>query len=157
MKWNKADLEQFFGCPPSLGINQEALYIFDYASKRLRYMLTVDEKEHQVSISADPETPFGADSFYEVYVPCDTIQLFSDPYHAEFKAVGFWYGASNERRNLRLTIMKRPDGDLKVWPELPFPESHPLRRAQQPGAAPNGGPAASPGDPRVSGGPPSVS
>jgi len=61
---------------------------------------------------------------YEVYVPCDTIQLFSDPYHAEFKAVGFWYGGSDECSNLRLTIMKRPDGDLKVWPVFPFPKSH---------------------------------
>ena len=155
MKWNQTDLEQFFGCRPDSGINQEGLYIFHHASKRLRYQLVVHEKEDQVSVSADSETPFGGDSLYEVYIPCDTIQLFSDPYHAELKAMGFWYGGSNERSNLRLTIMKRPDGDLKVWPEFPFPESHPLRRAE-PGAAPNGGPAASPGRPGVSGGPPSV-
>jgi len=62
-----------------------------------------------------------------------STQLFSDPYHGEFKAVGFWYGETDDRRNLHLTIMKRPDGDLKVWPGFPFPESHVLRRAE-PGA-----------------------
>ena len=67
MKWNQTDLEQFFGCRPDSGINQDGLYIFDYASKRLRYQLFVHEKEDQVSISADPETPFGGDSLYEVY------------------------------------------------------------------------------------------
>lgn len=134
MKWNQKDLGQFFGCQPISDINNLGVYFFDHASKRLRYQLIVDEKDDRVSISADPETPFGGDSFYEVYVPCDTIQLFSDPYHAEFQAIGFWYGGADERSNLRLTIMKRPDGDLKVWPEFPFPQSHSLRRAE-PGAA----------------------
>ena len=151
--WSKIDLEHFFGCRPSLGINDERVYIFDYASKRLRYQLFVHEKEEQVSVSADPETPFGGDSFYEVYVPCDTIQLLADPYHPEFKAVGFWYGGATDRKNLRLTIMKRPDGDLKVWPAFAFPKSHP---AAEPGASPNGGPAERLENPGVTEGPPSV-
>jgi hypothetical protein len=155
MKWNKTDLEQFFGCPPSLALNQETLFFFDYTSKRLRYLLVVDEKGQQVSISADPERPFGADSLYEFYVPCDTIELFSDPYHAEFKAIGFWYGGGTALGNRRLTIMKRPDGDLKVWPELP-PGSHRSRRTEL-GAPPNVGPATSFGGSGVSEGPPSVS
>jgi hypothetical protein len=130
MKWNQTDLEQFFGCQPSVAKKDEGLYIFDYASKRLRYQLVVRESEDEVAVSADPETPFGADSFYEVCVSCDTIQLFSDPYHREFKAVGFWRGGVTDRTNLRLTIMKRTDGDLKVWPEFPFPESRPQRRPE---------------------------
>jgi hypothetical protein len=119
MTWNQTDLEQFFGCRANPGANDGKLHIFDYASKRLRYMIMVHEKENHVAVSADPERPFGADSFYEIQVPCDTIQLFPDPYHPEFKAMGFWYGGTIDRRNLRLTIMKRPDGDLKVWPEFP--------------------------------------
>jgi len=140
MNWKQSDLEHFFGCRPGLAINDNAVYFFDYASKRLQYQLWVHEKEDQVSISADPTLPFGGDSLYEVYVPCDTIRLFPDPYHGEFKAVGFWHGDAKDRKNLRLTIMKRPDGDLKVWPEFPFPQSHPIRRAEQI-APPNGGPA----------------
>jgi len=127
MKWNQLDLEHFFGARPE--INDDGLCAFDYAGKRLRYQLFIHEKEDQISISGDPETPFGADSLYELYLPCDTIELFADPYRAEFRAVGFWYGGSNERSNLRLTIMKRPDGDLKVWPAFPFAESHHKGRA----------------------------
>jgi hypothetical protein len=73
MKWNQLDLEHFFGSHPQ--INDDGLYIFHYAGKHLRYLLFVHEKEDQISISADPETPFGGDSFYALYLPCDTIEL----------------------------------------------------------------------------------
>jgi hypothetical protein len=35
-------------------------------------------------------------------------------------AAGFWYRPTNDIKNLRLIIMKRPEGDLKVWPEARF-------------------------------------
>jgi hypothetical protein len=144
MTWNQTDLEEFFGCRPTRGIQDDTLQVFDYASKRLRYMIMVHEKDHHVAVSADPERPFGADSFYEIQVPCDTIQLFPDPYHPEFKAVGFWFGETTKRENLRLTIMKRPDGDLKVWSEFPFPG----------GGGPDASPTVPPRGPRTTSGSP---
>ena len=121
MNWNPKELEELFACNEETCARFEDGYCFGYLSKRLKYNLVVRDKEDEICISADPTLPFGGDSLFEFCVSCDMIALMEDPYHPEFKALGFWYGGSKELRNLRLTLMKRPDGDLKVWPVYPRP------------------------------------
>src|ERR1051325_1757901 len=123
MNWNKADLESFFGCRADAADHNPALpafHFFHYATPRLRYAIIINEDTGQVSVSADPETPFGGDSLYEIHAHCDTIGFYPDDNHKDFQAIGFWKGDSRIRENLRFTIMKRRDGDLKIW-EAFFP------------------------------------
>lgn len=91
----------------------------DYAT-----LFYIHQSDEQVSVSGDPDRPFGSDSFYEIYVPCNCIRLAQDPYYPNQQGLTFWYGSPENIVNLRLTIYKRPDGDLKIWPCFPFPEDH---------------------------------
>jgi hypothetical protein len=38
--------------------------------------------------------------------------------------LGFWYGDPAKKHNLTMMLLKRPDGDLKVWPTSARPDRH---------------------------------
>ena len=88
-------------------------------------MFYVHEEEQQVSISADPVTPFSAQSLYEFYQPCDRIRFIDDAWYGGYVGMECWYGTMDYKTNhRRLLVMKRRDGDLIVWPTYPFPPDH---------------------------------
>ncbi len=109
---------RFFGHDPQSSIEEtgEQIFIFDYSGTALRYLLLICPEKNEVLISGDTSIPFGADSLYEISILCDAIETFPDPYYEGQTALGFWDGPLSVPKNRCLTIMKRPDGDLKVWP-----------------------------------------
>ena len=130
IKFDPNLIEAFFGSKiirpePEFDVATESL---DYAGKMLRYSIVICDSDELISISGDPEVPFGADSFFEISVPCDSIALAGDGYYPDQKALHFWYGDPEQRHNLMMMLLKRPDGDLKVWPACPWPSRHPLHR-----------------------------
>ena len=104
----------------------ECIFSFDYQGEILKYRLIINDREDVVAISGDRESPFQCDSFYEFSVACDLIRLRD---YSGQKMLEFWYGAPENPMNLRLMILKRPNGDLKVWPAYPFPPDHPVSLA----------------------------
>jgi len=128
MNWNQNDLERLFKCSAFMSDGPSVIAIFDYATPRLRYQFWVHIEGEQVSVSADSDTPFGADSLYEIYVPCRAITVVPDPYYQGQKGIACWYGEPGDEKNRTLTILWRPDGDLKVWPQSTFPPCHPSRK-----------------------------
>jgi hypothetical protein len=119
-------VSSFFGLPPdetSPAGSSFRLFTFRYSGRHLRYEFWVHAVEEQVSISGDTTNPFGADSLFEFYVPCDSLSFVEDGYYPGQVALACWYGSREDPSNQRLTIRKRPDGDLKVWPIFPFPEA----------------------------------
>jgi hypothetical protein len=129
MIWKADDLRRFFGGEAftSTGEQIGRIHIFRYVGSRLQYDVWIQEDIDWVAVSGDPDTPFGAHSFYEISLPCDLIATLADGYIPGQVALAFYHGGSREPENLRMTIMKRPDGDLKVWPAFPIPEGHPAR------------------------------
>jgi hypothetical protein len=65
-----------------------------------------------------------ADSLFEISLPCDSISEIPDSYYPGNTGLGFWYGDPNQKHNMTMMILKRPDGDLKVWPSCVWPERH---------------------------------
>lgn len=100
----------------------------DYVGKKFKYSLIISDADEVVSISGDPDVPFGADSFYEFNIPCDSISISQDGYYPEQTGLNFWYGDMSKKHNLMMMLLKRPDGDLKVWPACPWPPRHPLHK-----------------------------
>jgi hypothetical protein len=70
-------------------------------------------------------------------VHCDAIGLVPDPYYPGTRALAFWRGSPGVEENTTLVILRRPDGDLKVWPhphglrQDSRPNAQPLRRANR--------------------------
>ncbi|HMJ65144.1 MAG TPA: hypothetical protein VK615_07315 [Candidatus Binatia bacterium] len=144
MTWNRDDLVEFFGVQPETSTIEGfgRVHSFWYSGERLQYLIYVDEDIDSVCVSGDPSAPFGGDSLYEVCVPCDCIKVFPDPYHKGQVALAFYYGPTNDPANRRLTLMKRPDRDLKAWPTFPMPQAHhsrpvPKRDNEKPTNPPN--------------------
>jgi hypothetical protein len=75
-------------------------------------------------ISGDTELPFGANSMYEISIPCDSIKQIEDGYYPGTTGLGFWYGDPTKKHNMTMMLLKRLDGDLKVWPSCVWPERH---------------------------------
>lgn len=117
-------LLKFFGERPTPS-RLDGLAAIGYTGKNLRYALYLDVTDEVVMISGDMSTPFGADSLFEIGIPCDSITEISDGYYHGNKGLGFWYGDRNQKHNMTMMLLKRPDGDLKVWPTCVFPERHP--------------------------------
>ena len=61
---------------------------------------------------------------YEITVPCDCITQIEDGYYEGQTGLGFWYGDPKQKHNLTMMLLKRPDGDLKVWPACVWPNRH---------------------------------
>ena len=98
----------------------------DYAGDVLKYSILFHDQDDMVSISGDPETPFGADSFYEINIPCDSIVESEDGYYPGKTGLHFWYGDRGFPHNLMMMLLKSPGRDLKVWPACPWPTRHPM-------------------------------
>lgn len=122
------DIMSFFGCD-ELAIGEtkpgSACFIVEYAGKILKYSLWFHIADEIVAVSGDDTNPFGANSLYEIIVPCDSVSLHDDPYDRNQFGLAFWYGDPKQRMNLTMMLLKRPDGDLKVWPESVWPQRHP--------------------------------
>ncbi len=69
---------------------------------------------------------------YEISIPCTEIVEGPDGYHPGQICLSFYYGDSSLQANRQMTIMKRPDGELKVWPSMPFPPDYPTYRMAEP-------------------------
>ena len=132
--FDPAIIEQFFGTAgemhtteeihPDIKPAQRTLWI-EYAGPALKYTILLNIDQDSVSISGDTIQPFGAHSMYEIYVPCTEILAVPDPYRPEQTSLSFYYGETESYDNRHMTVMKRPDGELKVWPSFPFPPGHP--------------------------------
>ena len=61
---------------------------------------------------------------YEIVIPCSEIVAGPDGYHFGKICLSFYYGDSGVVDDRRMTIMKKPDGELKVWPSGQFPIGH---------------------------------
>ena len=112
-------LSTYFQGEPYL--HNDFFKMIEYAGKHLKYSLCFSDADEIVSISGDPEVPFGADSFYEINIPCDSITQSQDGYYPDQTGLNFWYGDRTKKHNLTMMLLKRPDGDLKVWPACPWP------------------------------------
>ena len=99
-----------------------------YIGKKLKYTFLLRETDQVVSISADPDAPFGANSFLELNVPCDSITVCVDGYYPEQTGLEFWYGDRAHKPNQTMILLKRPDSDLKIWPGCTWPRRHPLHK-----------------------------
>lgn len=130
IKFEPSVIEGFFGTaialpePGEHGISG----MVEYVGRRLKYSFIFSNDDETVSISGDPETPFGADSFYEFVIPCDSITESHDGYYPDQTGLHFWYGDTTQKHNLMMMLRKRPDGDLKVWPACPWPPRHPFHK-----------------------------
>lgn len=102
------------------------IFCFAYTASRLNYNLLLNSGDETVSLGCSFEEPFGADSLFEITVPCDLIREIPDGYYAEKTGLGFWYGNSQDKQNCTLQLLKRPDGHLKVWPGCYYPKRHKL-------------------------------
>ena len=124
--WKLAEVREFFG-KFEHERHEGGVVWFLYDGSLLKYELFIDEGKEWIGIGGDDSLPFGADSMLEVYVPCNVIRIGGDPYHPEQKLLRFYYGDPKEAQSLRLELLKKPNGDLKVWPVYPNPEGHALR------------------------------
>ena len=121
------ELQRFFGvvpATPSEGEFAERLFTLQYEGGRLRYELIIDTTSDIVSISGSHEQPFGADSLFEIAIPCDLIATCADGYYPEQTGLNFWYGDPAQYHNRTMQLLRRPDGDLKVWPACVWPQRH---------------------------------
>jgi hypothetical protein len=124
-------LEAFFGLPRGSSrerVVEEGTHVFEYSGPKLRYCLMVDSVRLTAMISGDTSTPFG-ESLYEIGVPCSSIRitpLYGDAEHTKQvgEALAFYYDIMGQPRRT-LTIFKRRDGELVVWPSVPYPLGHP--------------------------------
>ena len=127
--WDPTDVRMFLA--GSFSENQSGRWTtFQYQGALLKYEITIDSENDVVFIGADDESPFGADSMMEAAIACDAIRLVQDEYYPAQQALEFRYGAVADAESLRLMLLKRPNGDLKIWPAYPMPLLHPLRGKQ---------------------------
>lgn len=129
ISWQEDVLFRFFGSVPEplSGIEgrKDRVLGVDYVGKHLRYSIWLFVHEDLVMISSDQMCPFSADSLFEITLPCDSISEIPDGYYPGSTGLGFWYGDANHKHNMTMMLLKRPDGDLKVWPSCVLPERHP--------------------------------
>ena len=114
--WNHDDIEAFFGTRPRHRNMDKENYFLEYATRTLRYEFIFVPSTEVVLVGCSFDQPFGADSLFEIGVPCDLIQTIGDGYYPEQTGLGFWYGDRGEKHNCTMQLFKRPDGNLKVWP-----------------------------------------
>ncbi len=127
IKFESGILQEFFGHPiVRIDESNAEVYVVDYNVAQLHHTFYFDVAQELVSLGCSFEDPFGADSLFEIGVPCDSISRIPDGYHPGQLALGFWYGDPTERHNCTMQLLKRPDGHLKVWPACVFPERHPM-------------------------------
>ena len=127
-------IESFFGVVLAnvlIPDSDRRQYWIDYSGKTLRYSMILDVERDDVKISGDLEHPWSGESMYEFNVPCSTILTLPGSVPSEV-VLAFYYGAPGDHRNLMLTLMKRRDGDLVVWPRWPYPKGHPYAFAEEP-------------------------
>ncbi len=127
VRWNNDDLLRFFGSVPATpdeGEFAQRVFTLQYDGGRLKYELIIDTEYDIVSISGSHESPFGADSLFEIAVPCDSIATCADGYYPEQIGLNFWYGDPTQFHNRTMQLLRRPDGDLKVWPACVWPKRH---------------------------------
>ena len=111
-------LESFFNAkikPPQPG-DHGVIGVIDYQGRILKYSMIICNES--ISISGDPEGPFRGDSFFEFCIPCDGITECGDGYYPDQSGLSFWYGDQTQKKNMTMMLLKRPDGDLKVWPNF---------------------------------------
>ena len=114
MTWNLEELSQFFGAAPEVSmIEDRELVQFDYRSQLLRYCLIIEPDPGRAAISANTTNPFGGDSLYEFYVACDQIWLESSDFGP---VLTFGRGTGRDYASWTMTVRKRDDGELVVWP-----------------------------------------
>jgi hypothetical protein len=124
--YDPAVIESFFDTAGDWSETEEMGRILwlEYAGPTLKYIIHLDIDMEAVGVSGDIAHPFGGDSMYEICVPCSHITSGPDPYHPRQICLSFFYGGSDLNRDRRMTIMKTPTGELKVWPAYPFPAGH---------------------------------
>lgn len=126
--WDDSDLSRFFGGALTSPVHHEftgRTCSFSYKGAKLKYELLINVESEMALISGDYEKPFGFDSHFEVPVPCDSITSCVDGYYPEQTTLLFWYGNTYRPHNQTMQLLKRPDGDLKVWPGTVLPPRHP--------------------------------
>jgi hypothetical protein len=128
LKYDQSKLEDFFGSKAAIVPDTEGGEIirFEFASERLKYSVWLHTGGSSVWYSVDPETHYNPIPLVEISAPCDQITFSESEPSQPLSAVLFWYGSTKEQTNRTLTINKRPDGDLSVWPNVRFPRHHPL-------------------------------
>ena len=127
IEWDDIALQSFFGLVPTFAVgddDRKGVAMLDYAGKILRYSFWFHMTDEVVLVSGDTLHPFGADSMYEFSIPCDRVTEIEDSYYPGKSGLGFWYGEPNEKENMTMMLLKRPDGELKVWPGRAWPERH---------------------------------
>ena len=123
--WNREAIRKFLADRFSED-DSDDLTIFRYKGSLLNYEIYVEPRREVVAIGANDGEPFGSDSIVEVCVACDLVRLVSDGYNPAQEALEFRYGSPRDPESLRLMLLKRPDGDLKIWPAYPMPKGHPI-------------------------------
>lgn len=130
--WREEDLKNFFGCETRTvceGIPGKEMIVIDYSGTLLNYSFWFQITDEYVMVSGNDSIPFGADSLYEIVVPCDSVSVCEDPYDPGKTGLQFWYGDPNQRMNLTMVLLKRQNGDLKVWPTTVWPNRHPYQQS----------------------------
>lgn len=127
IQFQREEIGAYFGvslCDSRTSDTDSERYWIEYSGRLLRYSLIIDVRNDTVMISGDPEFPWGGNSMFEIGVPCTSIRLRS---HEPDGTVSFdcSYVDSSGRSSHTLTILKRADGDLTVWPSPPLPDGHP--------------------------------
>lgn len=125
--WQEDVLCRFFESVPersNVEEQKDLVSFLDYKGKNLLYSIYFHLKDELVMISGDLYHPFGADSLFEIAIPCDSISECPDGYYPGNTGLAFWYGDPNQKHNMTMMLLKRPDGDLKVWPSCVWPERH---------------------------------
>ena len=128
LTWQDEDIRHFFGCespsvweaPPT-----KEMFVVNYSGKLLNYSILFLITDEYVMISGNDTAPFGGDSLYEIAVPCDSVLVPDAPNQT---GLAFWYGDQKQKLNLTLMLLKRPDGDLNVWPSTVWPSRHPYQQ-----------------------------
>lgn len=131
LSWRDEDIQEFFGCETPCLIEAQPgkkMFVVDYSGRLLKYSFWFQITDECVLISGNDTIPFGADSLYEIVVPCDGVAVCDDPYDPNQTGLAFWYGDPKQRMNLTMILLKRSDGDLKVWPNSVWPQRHPYQQ-----------------------------
>ena len=128
ISWCDDALRRFFGACPNPQVfapGEPQVCSIQYRGPSLKYELMLHPANEIALISGDIESPFGANSMYEISIPCDCITQIEDGYYPGQFGLGFWYGDPKQKHNMTMMLLKRPDGDLKVWPACVWPHRHP--------------------------------
>ncbi len=129
--WRDEELQAFFGAcpnPKAFEPDEPQVCSIQYKGVSLKYELMLHLSDEIALISGDIEFPFGANSMYEISVPCDCITQIDDGYYPGQTGLVFWYGDPKQKHNMTMMLLKRTDGDLKVWPACVWPNRHPYHK-----------------------------